>query len=105
MSLHRFNTRTDANQLNIVNGLKKLGYSVIDLKRVGGGAPDIIVAKREEVYFFEIKTEKGKLNEKQIAFRAFWNGPNIETIRSIDEALDYIRRQSIDRRSKKYIKQ
>ena len=35
--------RTDGNQSEIVKALRKLGYSVLVMSSMGGGAPDICV--------------------------------------------------------------
>ena len=35
--------KTDANQKQIISDLKKIGVSVLNLSRVGGGCPDILV--------------------------------------------------------------
>ena len=82
--------RTDANQADIVAGLRKAGASVLDLSGVGGGAPDIIAGFRGEDYKMEIKFEGGRLNKRQIKFHAEWKGKPINTCWTLDEALRVI---------------
>ena len=69
-------SRKDANQTIITNGLKDLGYFVIDLHKVGAGVPDILVIgpdfgrKCTSALLVEIKTKSGKLN----AIQKKWHG-------------------------------
>ena len=82
--------RTDANQADIVAGLRRAGASVLDLSGVGGGAGDILVGFRGEDYQLEIKSEGGRLNKRQIKFHAEWKGRPINTCWTLEEALQVI---------------
>ena len=82
--------RTDANQADIVAGLRKAGASVKCLHTVGGGAGDLLVGFRGEDYQLEIKFEGGRLNKRQIKFHAEWKGKPINTCWTLDEALRVI---------------
>ena len=69
----RWDARIDSNHtelLNQVNAVPTL--EVLDLSGVGGGCTDWLIQKKDagEVTFYlvEIKTEKGKLNDKQVEF-------------------------------------
>jgi hypothetical protein len=83
--------RRDTNHAQIARALEDLGYSVLDLSRVGEGCPDILVGGidratgQRTAWLMEIKTERGKLRPGQEAFRAAWRGP-IATVRTVDEA-------------------
>jgi len=81
---------TDANQSAIVAALREMGATVVDLHRVGHGCPDILVGWRGRNYLFEVKTATGKLNKLQQVFFRDWRG-RVAVIRSIDDALEYIR--------------
>jgi Holliday junction resolvase len=65
-------TKTDINHVQISDAFRKLGYSVFDTSAVGRGFPDIIIAKNNNNYMIEIKSDKGKLNPKQIEFQNKW---------------------------------
>ena len=60
--------RQDSNQSEIVQAFERLGFSVIDLSRVGGGVPDLAVSIHKLTVFVEIKTVDGNLQPSQIRF-------------------------------------
>lgn len=66
--------RTDANQAEIVKGLRAAGCTVISLHRVGDGCPDLIVGRAGKNWLIEVKTEGRGLNEKQKTWHAWWAG-------------------------------
>lgn len=82
----RHSPRRDSNHTLIVNQLQKFGATVADLAAVGGGIPDILVGWNGRNYLFEIKTDDGSLNSKQVAFANGWQG-QVTTIRSTADAL------------------
>ena len=82
--------RVDANQAEIVKGLRQLGYSVLDTSAVGGGFPDLVVGKNEQTFLLEIKTAKGKLNPLQEKWHANWRG-QVAVVRTIEQAIAAIR--------------
>lgn len=83
--------RRDTNHAQIARALEDVGYSVLDLSRVGEGCPDILVGGIDRKtgqpmsWLMEIKTATGKLRPGQEAFRAGWRGP-IAIVRTVDEA-------------------
>lgn len=80
--------RTDANQAEIVDALRKVGCSVMDLSHVGRGCPDILVSDRQQrLHLMEIKTAKGKLNKRQQEWHDKWQGPRPFVVRTVEEAL------------------
>lgn len=53
-------------QAKIIKRLEKDGYYVIKLIKTNkNGIPDLLAIKKNECFFIEVKTEKGKLSEVQ----------------------------------------
>jgi len=82
--------RTDKNQAEIVDYLRRTGRTVISLSQVGGGCPDILVGYRGVNFLFEIKSERGKLSESQVEMHDNWRG-KIHVVRSIEDAEEILR--------------
>ena len=81
--------KVDSNQAQIIADLKKIGVSVLNLSRVGGGCPDILVGWQGKNILIEIKTAKGNLNDSQIEFFKEWKGPKF-VCKSINEIIEII---------------
>jgi Holliday junction resolvase len=86
MGAPRYRQRPDKNQRQIVDALEKIGCTVYDASRVGGGFPDLVVGRAGQCYLLECKTQKGKLNAEQQRFRDWWNG-NYAVVRTPMEAV------------------
>ena len=84
--------RTDTNQAEITEALRKVGAVVEDTHRLGDGFPDCIVGYRGELYLFEIKYAKGKLRKKQLEFRVKMAsvGITVHIVRTPEEGLRII---------------
>lgn len=91
--------RTDENHAEIVNALRGIGCSVLDLSAVGKGCPDLLVTPptfpscRIPV-FMEIKNgdkvpSARKLTKAQEKFHREWKGW-IYTVTSVEEALSVV---------------
>jgi hypothetical protein len=80
--------RADRNQQEIVDALRGIGASVLVLSQVGGGAPDLLVAKGENI-LMEVKTKSGKLRKGQQEFMNTWQGP-VYVVRTIEEAINLV---------------
>src|SRR6266850_7283769 len=78
--------RVDVNQDAIVTALRKAGCSVLLLSRLGGGAPDALVARVGKMWIMEIKTDGGTLAQSQLDWIKGWNS-QVHTVRSIEGAL------------------
>lgn len=85
-----YKAKTDKNQSEIVNALRKVGASVICLHTVGNGCPDLLVGFRGETFLIEVKTTKGKLTSHQKTVISIWDGRPISVVRTIDDALNAI---------------
>jgi len=84
--------RTDANHVEIKRAFEKLGCAVVDLSNVGGGVPDLLVAKSGNMVLVEVKTPSGKTNKAQKAFWLGWKGMirlvrNTDDVREVAECL------------------
>lgn len=85
--------KADANQAEIVKGLRSMGYTVEPLCGVGGGVPDLLVGvKRGGLrlnLLMEVKTGVGKLRDNQKSWHKRWAGQCC-VVRSIDDAVKVI---------------
>lgn len=88
--------RTDENQQAIVDALRAAGCGVIDLSKVGGGVPDLLVHPPtfpdcRMAVLLEVKNPNKpkrdqRLTKAQEEFHAGWKGW-LFTVRTVDEAL------------------
>lgn len=88
MSKYRQAARTDANQSDIVDDLRRLGYSV------EVGHDDILVGHRGRTFWFEIKTgPKAKIKDSQKKLLAEFKGhysivwSTLMILKEIDDAI------------------
>jgi len=82
--------RTDRNQTEIVNALRKLGCSVAVTSAMGKGFPDLVVGWRGRNFLLEIKDgeaipSKRKLTPDEQKFHDFWLG-DIKVVESVEDA-------------------
>jgi hypothetical protein len=82
----------DKNQKKIVENLRQMGMTVIDLHEVGHGCPDIVVGYRGVNFLFEIKGRNGRLTENQVSLFAAWRG-QVAIIRSTSDAVSIIEKK------------
>jgi hypothetical protein len=86
--------KPDANQAAIVKALTAAGCSVLDLKSVGNGCPDLLVTAPvfpHRTLLMEIKDgakipSARKLTPDQVDFHRDWRG-ELHVVNSVDEAL------------------
>jgi hypothetical protein len=82
--------RTDSNQTEIVDALRKCGASVLSLAPLGNGVGDLLVGARNLNFLLEVKDgSKPPLTPDQVGFHATWKG-QIVIVNSVDEALKAI---------------
>lgn len=91
--------RTDKNQKDIVNGLRRVGYVVQHLHSVGAGCPDILVGAEGLNILIEIKDGDGKLTPDQVVWHAVWKG-QVSIARNVEEAL-LIVKNAIEQKTEK----
>lgn len=68
--------RTDQNQREIVDALRRIGASVELLHCQGGGCPDLLVALNGHTVLMECKSDEAnpRLRESQRKWMAGWQG-------------------------------
>ncbi len=77
--------------MEIKKFFQKVGCSVYDAARVGGGFPDLLLGYRGHNVLCEIKDpEKGKLKETQVKFIDEWRG-QVAIVSNIEEAQELLR--------------
>jgi Holliday junction resolvase len=83
------NAKTDRNQKDIVDALRKAGCSVQCLSTVGKGFPDLLIGFSGNNYLTEIKDGlKSDLNPDQVKWHREWKG-QVTTIHNMDELRRY----------------
>jgi len=82
--------RTDSNQRAIMAVLRASGCSVQSLHRVGGGVPDLLVARAGVNYLIEVKVPKEKLNTVQRVWHAKWRG-EVMVWHSVEDAIEWLK--------------
>jgi hypothetical protein len=80
----RYASRIDANQPLVVDAFRKLGCSVKHMHTAGSGIPDLAVGFGGLTLLVEIKTEKGKLNDRQLEWLEDWTGGHY-VVRNLDD--------------------
>lgn len=90
MTLRSYANKRDKNEAEIVEVLRKAGCSVFRLDK----PCDLLVGFRRQIFLVEVKAKKGKLTKAQSEFAQTWRGPPVFIIRSVDGALETIKRWS-----------
>lgn len=87
MSLNRYAKKRDIAEPEVVDTLKKCGFSVERIDR----PVDLLVGvpRTRRTHLVEVKTGKRKLNENQRDFVDVWRGSEVVTLRDSQEAMDW----------------
>lgn len=91
----RYAKKVDSNHAEIRDGLRAMGYEVLDLSHVGGGIPDLAVKVRGKlgmVHFLEIKDgskplSRQALTKEQEVWHNFAHAITSK-VRTLDEAVE-----------------
>jgi Holliday junction resolvase len=83
--------KVDRNQPEIVAALRHLGFRVEMLHAVGGGVPDLLVARHGVNYLIEVKDGRAapsasKLNPLQVLWHREWTG-QVCVLTSFDDVI------------------
>jgi DNA-directed RNA polymerase subunit M/transcription elongation factor TFIIS len=89
MKHDRYSCKTDDNQREIVEALRKAGCSVTPTHMVGSGFPDIVVGYNGVNYLIEIKASKKDLNLTESMWHSGWRGQSY-IARTAEEALGIV---------------
>lgn len=84
--------RTDANQPEIVQALRKCGAAVTPLHRVGDGVADLLVSFRGQWLLMEVKTDDGTLTPDQVK----WHGQQKAAVHIVRSPLEAIHVLNLD---------
>lgn len=84
--------RVDNNQKQVVQDLRKLGYSVLILSNIGKGCPDLLIGKNGINKLVELKDEKKtpskrKLTPDEAHFFQTWRG-QVHCCKNVDEIIE-----------------
>jgi hypothetical protein len=82
----RIHGRTDKNQTEIVQALRKAGAVVLILSNQGEGCPNILTGFRGNLMLMEIKSKGGRLTQDEKEFYSKWL-PYMVVVYSIEDAL------------------
>lgn len=67
--------KVDSNQPDVVERLRKIGFSVQPIHTIGGGVPDLLLGISGWNFLIELKSsDKGKLTPDEIDWHADWKG-------------------------------
>ena len=78
--------RTDANQAEIIESLRKIGARVYYIKE----PVDLLVGFRNKSVLLEVKVEGGRITKQQARFIAEWNGCPCHLVRDSREAVEIV---------------
>ena len=86
--------RTDRNQQDVIDALRRIGATVRDTSRLGEGFPDLVVGYRADNFMLEVKDglkppSARKLTPAEEEFITDWRGV-VYVVNSVDEALQAI---------------
>jgi hypothetical protein len=82
--------RTDANQSEVIGWYEELYCSVVDLHRLGGGCPDLLVGFSGVNDLVEVKTEEGHLKPSQVTFTRLWRGRKVIVVRNQGDVIKHV---------------
>ncbi len=83
--------RVDKNQTALVQVIRQMGATWLDLSSVGGGCPDGLVGWKQQTYLCEIKGLKGTLTPDQEQFVSTWRGSAVHILRTTDDVVQLLK--------------
>ena len=94
----------DVNHAEVAQYYRDLGCSVADTSAAGFGVPDLAIGCAGVTTLVEIKDADGDISQSQKHFMQTWRGGPIAVVRSLDEAIDHVKRIRALLRSARSIK-
>ena len=91
MTRHRTH-RADGNQSEIIDALRQTGHQVVLLSQVGGGVPDVLVARGKRMLLMEIKQDGGELTPEQVIWHKENDGFVVAVVHNASEAIEAMNR-------------
>jgi hypothetical protein len=82
--------KRDTNHAAIVGVYRALFCSVLDLHKLGGGAPDALIGCAGIDSMIEIKPEGEEPRALQKDFHRYWRGRKILVISTMQQAVDHV---------------
>ena len=87
--------RTDFNQKQVVEGLRKFGMTIAVTSSLGSGFPDIVVGYKGKNWLFELKDPEKSPSQKKLTpheeeFKASWRG-QYNVVETIEDVLKIIK--------------
>lgn len=81
--------RTDDNQGEIVDALRRAGAVVCDTHELGRGFPDLVVGWRGRNLLVEVKRPGERLNSREALWHRAWleSGGQVAVVSTVDEAV------------------
>lgn len=80
--------RIDLNHRIIREGLRRMGYFVVDSSRLGRGFPDLVVIGRGQVALLEVKQPGEKLTPAEEYFFTRAGGCPVWVVHSLEESVE-----------------
>ena len=85
----RQRARVDKNHQEILQCFRQMGCSVLSLRMVGKGCPDLLICYQMQLYLVEVKDTGGKLNTLQEDWHRKWGSP-VYVVRSNNEVVSLL---------------
>lgn len=83
--MRKYAAKRDDTERPIIEGLTKLGYSVMTISEAG--KPDLLVCKNGQAWLVECKSKGGKLTPAQEKFIATWEECPVIVAKSFEEVM------------------
>lgn len=84
--------KVDLIQKDVVNKLRSMGATVVDLSAVGKGMTDLLVGFDGQTILLEVKSGADKkFTPAQIKFFATWTGGMLARVNSVQEAEELLK--------------
>ena len=99
----RYAAKVDANQAELVDAFRDLGFSVQPLHAVGHGVPDLLLGHGGRNYLVEVKDgnkppSARKLTAAQVEWHAAWRG-SVHVLEDVETAIQWAKSMRTKARS------